>query len=176
MNGLKKLSEILIYGSYNYKKTLDMWTKKEDHRYYKPDILIKETKEINFGRHKLKMIYFPGHSICTMIIIINDKYLYIADELMFSNDGKSLLPSVEFEGLKRHINSLKSLKKYIKYDFIPGHGIVLKEKEEKENHIENRVKYLTKVYKTKGKISYKKAIKDCNISFLHKEWHKELNK
>lgn len=57
----------------------------------------------------MKKIPFPGHSLCTIIIKINDKFLYIADEMMFSEDGRPILPSTDLNCIKRHIESLTGL-------------------------------------------------------------------
>lgn len=42
MYGMKALPKVPTYGSENYKTTLDMWTEKEEHKYFDPTIRIKK--------------------------------------------------------------------------------------------------------------------------------------
>lgn len=172
--GLKKLPDIKIYGSSLYKETINMYEEKEDHEYFIPTFSITEIQEIVFGEYKLTLIPSPGHSACTMLIMINDRYLHIADEMMFSNLGEHLLPSTEGNSVKRHLDSLKRLLEYKDYTLIPGHGPLLSEKNEVLKSIENRIAYLEAVLKAGRRISYEEASRNCEIEFLHKEWHESL--
>jgi len=96
MEGLKLLPNVLVYGSSHFQETLDMWTPKQDHKYFTPTITIEQPTTIEFGRrHKLEIIPSPGHSICTVLVKINDKFLHVADEILLSNDGRPILPSIE---------------------------------------------------------------------------------
>jgi glyoxylase-like metal-dependent hydrolase (beta-lactamase superfamily II) len=174
MQGLKALPKVPVYGSIHYKTTLDMWTEKEEHKYFTPTNIIEEEYSINFGKHSITLIPFPGHSLCTLIIKINEQYIHIADELMFSIDGLPILPSADPHCIKRHIESLNKLKKFISFILIPSHGLEIHGSQKIEREINNRVAYFSSVLNNSGRISFEEAIKDCDCKFLHSEWHDEI--
>jgi len=171
MQGLKVMPKVPIYGSEHYKTTLEMWTQKEEHKYFIPTVLIKDTYSIDFGKHNIDLIPFPGHSLCTVITRINNKYLHIADELMFSNEGKPILPSADPNCIKRHVESLSKLKALNSYIFLPSHGLEFGGNARIEKEINNRIAYFTAILSSNRKITYEEAKKDCDCDFLHSEWH-----
>ena len=109
MRGLKLLPKVPVYGNSRFQETLDMWTEKEFHYCFTPSIPVNEPKTLLFGEHKIILIPFPGHSLCSMLINIDNKFLHISDELMFSPDGVPLLPSSDGNDIKRHLDSLDRL-------------------------------------------------------------------
>ena len=176
MEGLKVLPNVPVYGSNYYQKTLDMWTVKEEHKYFTPTVLVKEPLNIQFEQHEIEMIPFPGHSICTIIVKINDEYIHIADELMFSKNGEPLLPCILKEDVKRQFISINKLKGYSHYTFIPGHGDSIKDKNRIENEIENVSLYLSAILSNSNEITFEEATKECSCTFLYKEWHENVYK
>lgn len=172
--GLKELSNPNVYGNKNYELTLNKYTNKNDHRYFIPNKIIDNKSELLFGDFKINFLTSPGHSICNIFTIINDKYIHISDDIMSNNDGKPILPSVEYNSIIDHIKSLNLLKKYCGYTFLPSHGILLKDSTVILNDIDNRINYLKNVSNNKNKIPYEEAILNCNCNFLHKEWHKDI--
>ena len=68
MEGLNVMPCVPVYGSSNYKNTLDRWTPKEEHEHYIPSVSVSTPLKIQFGRHEIEVIPFPGHSVCTSII------------------------------------------------------------------------------------------------------------
>jgi glyoxylase-like metal-dependent hydrolase (beta-lactamase superfamily II) len=171
MQGLKVLPKIAVYGSKHYRTTLDMWTEREEHKHYIPTTIIEEQFSMNFGKHHLTLIPFPGHSLCTILIKINEQYIHIADELMFSNEGKPLLPSTDRNCIKRHIESLNKLKEYSSYILLPSHGLQIRGKEKIEKDINNRITYFNAIISSNRRITYEEAIKDCDCEFLDSECH-----
>lgn len=176
MQGLKVLPDVPVYGSNYYQKTLDMWTIKEEHKYFTPTVLIEEPLTIKFGKHEIEMIPFPGHSICTIIVKINDEYIHIADELMFSKNGEPLLPCILKEDVKRQFISVNKLKGYSHYTFIPGHGDIITNKNRIKNEIDNVRLYLNSILRNSKEISFEEATKACSCTFLCKEWHENIYK
>jgi glyoxylase-like metal-dependent hydrolase (beta-lactamase superfamily II) len=174
MEGLKVLPKLCVYGSSTYQNTLDRWTLKEEHHYFTPNVLVEGSHKIQFGRHEVEMIEFPGHSICTMLIRINDEYVHIADELMFSNQGEPILPCITKQEVKSQFESINKLKEYMRYTFILGHGDNIKDKGQIADTIENTSLYLNKILSTSDRISFEEATKECTCAFLHKEWHENV--
>ena len=175
MEGLKVLNGITLYGSSYFQNTLDRWTSKEDQKYFIPTILVDDSIKIQFGEHEVEMISFPGHSICTILVKINDEYIHVADELMFSNNGEPLLPCITQEDVIRQFKSVNKLIEYINYNFIFGHGDNIKDKNQIINAIENTIVYLKKILNNNN-ISFEEATKECTCTFLHKEWHDNVYK
>lgn len=171
MEGLKALYGIQFFGSADYKVTLDLWTDREEHGFYTPTTIIKETTKFSFGEHSIDLIPFPGHSACTMLTMIDGAYLHIADEMMFSPEQEPILPVAEKGCVKRHIDSLERLKSYCSYTLLPAHGQPFYGADEIERQINKRLCYLSEVIIAAGNITYDDATKNSG-GFLHGEFHK----
>lgn len=174
MQGLKVLPKVSVYGSSHYQTTLDMWNEKEEHPYFIPSDPIKDACSFDFGSHHIDIIPLPGHSLCTVLTMVDNRYVHIADELMFSPDGRPLLPSVDGGNISRHIDSLRRLKDFKSYTLLPAHGPVLTGSERIEKEIDDRIAYFSTVLGSDRKLSYEEAVKDCDCDFVHSEWHKYI--
>lgn len=174
MEGLKAMPGIPVYGSSYYKDTLDMWTPKEEHKYFTPTVPVEAPMKLSFGMHEVEIIPFPGHSICTSIIKINNEYLHIGDELMFSNQGEPLLPCTTKAGVRMQRESVNKLKDYLGYTFLFGHGEPIQDQKQLVDIIENTKCYFDKILSSTTPISYEEATKDCSCTFLHSGWHENL--
>lgn len=172
--GLKALPRVPVYGSSEYFKTLDLYYNDEDNEYCTPTIKVSEPMTFNFGEHVMKLIPFPGHSECTILVNVDDKFFYIADELMYSNEGRHILPSISLTGVKRHIDSLNRLKDYSNYSLIPSHGNAVTGESRIRKDTDCRIKYLSAISGNESKIPYEEAVKDCDCTFLHSEWHENV--
>jgi len=172
MEGLRVFPKVPIYGSSRFQETLDKWTPKNEHHLFTPTVVIEHPQELTFGKRKLTLIPLPGHSVCGMLVNINDEFLHIVDEIMFSPDGTPMLPSADGNDFKRHLESLDKLRGY-NDDFsliIPSHGPIFSG-EKLEEEIGKRYAYMSAIVHSDGNISYEEAIKDCNCTFVHSEWH-----
>ena len=176
IQGLKKLQGVTVYGSSYYQQTLNHWAPSEDQKYYEPTVKVDKNRKIIFGEQILELIHNPGHSICTLLIKINETYLYIADELMYATNGDPILPSVTKNNIINHYVSVHNLTKYNKYIFIPGHGEPIWDKHRIINDTKNVCRYLCEVLSHDDEISVDEAIKDCTCNFLHKDWHENVYK
>ncbi len=174
MQGLKILPEITVYGSGHYKQTLDLWIPQEEQKYYTPTVLVEKSLTVKFGKHTIEMLQNPGHSLCTLLIKINDEFIYIADELIFSNTGEPILPRIKKNDVVNQYISVHNLKKYSTYTFIPGHGAIINEQSLIEEEIKNVCRYLCEILSNDDKITVEEATKDCTCNFLNKEWHDNL--
>jgi len=174
MEGLKVLPKTPVYGSHRYQDTLDMWTPKEEHIYFIPTIAVEKPMSIEFGNHKLEIIPSPGHSICTMLVKINEKFLYVSDEIVYSNDGQPLLPAIESRGeIKRQLESWNKIREYHALTIIPTHGAVL-EGSMLHRDIQNRSAYANAILMADGALTYEEATINCDCMFLQREWFDDL--
>lgn len=171
--GLLELPKVSIYGSSKFKTALELYMEKEYHDRMTPTTLVEESLTIRFGTHELKLITLPGHSECEMITIIDNKYVQVGDEIMTTNDGKAILPSIDHAHVKRHIDSLTKLIEYGDYTIIPSHGKLIEGKETIKNEINNRLYYLKAIANPKP-ITYEEAVKDCTIEFECSHWHDNI--
>jgi len=81
--------------------------------FIRPTDLIKDGDSLTFGSFQLKFFHAPGHSQCTVLTLINEDVLYIADLLMFSEDDVLSLPYISMGGsFKEHIRSLEKIKNH----------------------------------------------------------------
>ena len=170
MEGLKLLLGIPVYGSSQFQTTLDLWTDKAEHSFYTPTITVDAPMSFQFGGHSIKLIPQPGHSACTMLTIIDDKFIQIGDEIMFAADGTPLLPCSDMNILKRLLGALDKLRAYTNFTLIPSHGDAFSG-DSLLSEIDNRYSYLQAVDNSDGTISYTDATKDCTCDFAHSEWH-----
>lgn len=174
MYGLKVLPKVPIYGSSHYQVTHDEEEEKET--CFNPTVVIHSPINMNFGKHQLTLIPFPGHSMCSTLIAINDKYVFIGDELFSSNDGKPALPWVrnKLVDVRRQLDSLNRLKHYSRYVLIPAHGAIISGEKNIECEVNRRIIYLNAILSSNGEITYENSIKDCGCKFLHSEWHRDV--
>ena len=133
-----------------------------------------DTSALKFGDFDLRFLVMPGHALCNVYTIIDDRFIHVGDDVMASNDGAPLLPSVEFERLADHAASLERLKDFSAYTFLLGHGQPLSGPRPILEAIDNRLRYLRAVLKSDRRISYADAVRDCTCVFLHQEWHEYL--
>jgi len=174
MEGLKLLPNVTIYGSHRFQETLDMWTPKEKHKYFIPAIAVEKPMTIEFGNHRLEIIPLPGHSVCTVIIKINEQFLYTADEILYSNDGQPLLPGLEGRGvIKRQLKAWNKIKDYQALTIIPGHGSAI-EGSALLKDIQNRSAYAQSISEADGSITYEEAVRNCDCTFLQIDWFDDL--
>lgn len=171
MQGLKTLPKVPVYGSASYQTSLDLWTEQEEHALFTPTICIDAPYLLRFGAHTLTLLPFPGHSPCTLLTKIDETYLHIADELMFSEQGEPLLPSTDPQCIKRHIDSLTRLRAHCGHTFLPGHGPAVMGSERLQREIGYRLAYMEAILHSGRRLTYEEAAKGCGCNFLHSEWH-----
>jgi glyoxylase-like metal-dependent hydrolase (beta-lactamase superfamily II) len=176
IGGLRNLKGVAVYGSIYYQQTLNQWMPTEEQKYYVPSVKIDKNQKIIFGNHALELIHNPGHSLCTLLIKIDEQYLYIADELMYAPDGEPILPSVTKNDIINHYVSVHNLAKYNNYIFIPGHGEPIRDPHQIVRDTKNVCHYLCEVLSNDDEITVDQATKDCTCHFLHTDWHKNVYK
>ena len=177
MNGLKLLRNVHVYGSSRFQETLDLWTAKEEHAYFAPSVAVKTPTTVKLGNHTLEIIPSAGHSVCTVLTNIDGKFLHVADEIMYSPDGRPILPSiVSREDIKVQLESWSKLKDYQGLTIIPGHGAALTANEAQAD-LKNRQAYAEAIFAAGDKpLTYADAVRHCDCEFLHSSWFKRLAK
>jgi glyoxylase-like metal-dependent hydrolase (beta-lactamase superfamily II) len=176
IQGLKKLSGAITYGSSYYQQTLDQWLPMEEQKFFVPTIKIDKNRKIIFGEHVLELLHNPGHSICTLLIKINERYLYIADEMMYAATGELLLPRVKKNDTINHYVSVHSLMKQSQYIFIPGHGEAIYDQQRIVSDAKNVCHYLCEILSHDEEITVEQATHECTCKFVHTEWHENVYK
>lgn len=171
ISGLPVLNSPSLYGNGLYKESLNKYTPEEKHHLFEGVNILTDESELNFGSFKLNFQLIQGHVICGMFTIINDSFVHVADDLMASNEGKPLLPSVHVDNAQKHIESLELLKSYSSCTLLLSHGNALSGQATILQSINDRQTYLKAIVNSEQPISVDKAIQDCNCDFLHKEWH-----
>lgn len=171
ISGLPALESPKLYGSGLYQASLDKYTPIDKHHYFSDVNSLSEISNLAFGQFKMTFKLIQGHVICGLFTIINHQFVHVADDLMASNEGQPLLPSVHRSQVKNHIESLELLKNYSSCTLLLSHGNTLTGKSTILKAIQSRQKYLQNILMSEKPISVEEALEDCECDFLHKEWH-----
>ncbi len=171
IGGITKLRNTDIYASKNAEITIKKVFKDSDYSRYLPTNLV-ESETIYFGDFKIEMIMNIGHSVDGLLVIVNDKYLFVGDEMIYDINGKELLPFPSEGDYVAHIESLNRIKEYSKNGVIvPSHGPVLTDKSYFIQDIENRIMYLKYKHENPKK-NHNDFYNETDIYFLGHEWYK----
>jgi glyoxylase-like metal-dependent hydrolase (beta-lactamase superfamily II) len=171
ISGLPVFNSPTLYGNGLYQESLNKYTPVDKHHYFSDVNILSETSKLTFGQFEMQFKLIQGHVICGLFTIINNKFIHVADDLMASNEGIPLLPSVHISNVKEHIESLELLKDYSSCTLLLSHGNALTGELTILKAIESRQKYLQKLLINENPISIEKALEDCECDFLQKEWH-----
>ena len=140
--------------------------------FIRPTDLIKDGDSLTFGSFQLKFFHAPGHSQCTVLTLINEDVLYIADLLMFSEDDALSLPYISMGGsFKEHIRSLEKIKTMDYNILICAHGHLLTDKGKITGAIDDWLYYLTRVSDSMGTLPLAVCLKNDIASYAHTEYH-----
>ncbi len=176
IQGIKSLPGITVYGSSYYQHTLDQWVSAGDRKYYIPTEKVEKTRRILFGDHVLELIHNPGHTICTLLVKIDEQFLYVADELVYAVGQEPVLPNLTKDDIINHYVSVHNLSKLSNYCFIPGHGAAVREQADIIRDIKNICHYLCEVLSNDEEIPVEQATRSCTCVFVHTEWHENVYK
>ncbi len=170
--GLETLpSNVTTYGSIHYQVTLNGYTPKAKHAFYRPTHTIDKKTSITFGSHTLTLIPHRGHSVDGLLVDIDHQTMHIGDEVMFSNHGDPLLPAIRYDDIPYQLISYQLLKKYqADYRFIYGHGLEVDDALFNQT-LNDLTTYLTRILEAKGTLSYKDATNKLKTSFKQTSWH-----
>jgi len=171
ISGLPALNSPILHGNGLYQESLNKYTPIDKHHYFTDVNILSEMSKLTFGQFTMQFKLIKGHVICGLFTIINNKFIHVADDIMASNEGLPLLPSVHISNVKEHINSLELLKNYSSCTLLLSHGNALTGESTILKAIESRQHYLQAILSNDKPISIEKALEHCECDFLHKEWH-----
>jgi glyoxylase-like metal-dependent hydrolase (beta-lactamase superfamily II) len=167
--GLKHINKANIYGSEFAERTLKQFNKSIDQLL--PNIIVKEELVFQFGDHNIKLEENKGHSVDGLLVTIDDLYMYVADDMVYSHNGNSLVPLCSEKIIENHISSIKKI--YNNYEnkiMIPTHGMVIDNQSLIKRDLEDRLTYL-KYIQQNPSCSLEDFIKNTGIKFIGEKNH-----
>ena len=170
VSGLRALPTVAVWAGEKHSLTLDEYPVEERDK-FPPVQGLADAAGMQFGSFKLTFREAPGHTLCSIYTIINDRYVHVADNLMAGNDGTPVLPWAEFEQVGAHIQSLEMLKELDPKVLLLSHGKRIVGEEAIAAEIEDRLMYLRAVRDGNGEISVEEATAGCSRRFLCERWH-----
>ena len=158
-----------VVGSSSAGETLQMFY--DDFQHLMPDTPIDKETTLQFGNHTILLENNIGHSLCTLLITLNDKYIFVGDDIITDNDGNLLMPFVA-ETLGEHISGVKRISEVCEGKIIvPSHGIILRDSDKIKHHISAILTYLNYVLNDNTK-TYAEFNRETGIDLLNHGWHK----
>lgn len=171
ISGISALNAPKLFGSALYQQTLNKYTPTEKHHFFNDMNIISEQSLLPFGQFNLRFNLVQGHVPCGIFTIVNDSFVHVADDIMTSNKGEPILPSVQCDNAQDHIDSLERLKQYSSHTLLLSHGNAITGETEILTAIECRQNYLRAIVGSNEPLSIEDAIKDCDCDFLQQDWH-----
>lgn len=164
--GMLSLVKPYSIGSTFYLETLKPFNERHNPNLV-PNIKVSSTYSFNFYNHIIYTEKFIGHSKSGLLVIIDDKYVLVGDELMYSDEFESSIPYIGYT-INDHESSLKRLLDFDDHIFLPSHGN--SDKVNIIDDINNRLKYLDFLKCTNNK-NIEDFYKINNIRFINDKWH-----
>lgn len=91
--------------------------------YKEPDILVSGTKTFNISEFKITIISTPGHTPCSLSVIVNDDYLFVSDLILEDINEKMIIPYVDLNSNpSNHLRSLRKLQVTLTRNLMLSHG------------------------------------------------------
>ncbi len=169
MSGLKYLQDTEIYGSIFAKHSLEKFNKVIDHLL--PNKIVEEIKTFDFGNHTIKLEKNIGHTKDGILITIDDKYLYVGDDMVYSYKGVPLIPFCADQIVENHVLSIKKIQNQYKGKIIiPTHGKIIEDQKNIEQDLENRLIYLNYILKYPD-CTFNEFFEDTGIKFIGMKSH-----
>jgi len=170
--GLRAIGGVTLHASPRSQAAIDASFGPEERAFLTPDDPLTDGSSLTFGPHELRFVEAPGHSPCSLLSVIDDRFVHVGDLLMSAADGTPLLPYVAYTNVPIHIRTLERLRdRFADRTLLLGHGPPLQGQEKVRAAIEQRLCYLRGVLRGNGHLSYDEVMRDCAGTFLHTEWH-----
>jgi glyoxylase-like metal-dependent hydrolase (beta-lactamase superfamily II) len=170
-SGLPVFDNPVLYGSRHYRPSVEKYTPQNKQDLFTDMNVLDEASTLAFGAFTFTFKCIQGHIDCGLFTIINNQFVHVADDLMTSNDGQPLLPSVSAPNAKHHVQSLNTLSKLSHCTFLLSHGNAIENLNDKQQAIQLRKQYLQNIADNVQPINIEQALNGCAQPFLHLEWH-----
>lgn len=143
-----------------------------EYTYIRPRQLIRNADTLSFAGFNLEFLHAPGHSKCSIITKITDKIAHIGDLIMMTKDKKAALPFIAEGGnFAEHIESLELVRKSDPDILLIPHGGMIKDKDNIEKMIADRIYYLEKTSSSMGTLPLPACLADDISMYDHLEFH-----
>lgn len=168
IGGITNLRNIDIIGSSYSTETLKKFY--DNYQDYEPSIYIEDTTTMKFGKNVITLSPNKGHSNCTLLISINDKYLLPGDDIMFENNGTQCLPYCA-ESVKQHLEAVKTIEsEVVGKVLLPNHGVLVHNEDKMKIYIDNIKNYLN--FTLENPYSSISDFKEkYKVNFYNEKWH-----
>ncbi|PLX12773.1 MAG: hypothetical protein C0597_12540 [Marinilabiliales bacterium] len=154
----------------NYKKCSEVWDSK--HNYKHPDKVINNNETWKYGDFVLTFIEAPGHSKCSLITLINDRFAHVGDLVMSNDEDKPIIPYISEDGdFNEHVCSLEKIRALDIDSLILSHGKSICGKKDIEREINKREHYLKSVIESDGKADIETTLIGGSASWSYTIWH-----
>ena len=171
--GLALLGVPEVWAGEGFRKTAEPWLRPGEAIAVEPTRIVSAPTELRFGKRRLEIFPLPGHSDDSLAVVVDGAWIYAADAILLTNDGRPVLPSVHSRPVSLHLQAVDWLAARTGLVFVPGHGAVMGEKSLRERDLANRRRYLAALAGAKGRVSLKEATAGCEPPFLGEAWHEE---
>ncbi len=174
VEGITIMDHPKVYGHALAVKTLKRFYK-EDYHIMAPTDMIDHKSVIIFGEFELTFEHAPGHSDCSMLVFINNKYMHLGDLYIRLDNGADVLPYATWKGAHDHMMSLDKVVNHIDRVALISHGLCPVNKQDLSRGIKDRKIYLEALLRTKNRASAKEAVEQCSQSFESLHWKKDTD-
>jgi glyoxylase-like metal-dependent hydrolase (beta-lactamase superfamily II) len=170
ISGLKLLSNVEVIGLKEAKSVLSYWF--DDYDFYLPNNLIDKETILSFGDFDIRIVPNIGHSKDGVLIFIDDKYICVGDEMLYTNSCEQVIPHCFELGYEKHISSTERLIEYAKNRIIlPAHGKVLEDQAKIFEDLNKILIYLNYIKDNKSE-NYQDFFNQTGISFKREGFHR----
>lgn len=174
IEGIGLMDKPEVYGNSKAVATLKRFYDEEGQQLYAPTTIIDNESVIRFGDYTISFEHAPGHSDCSMLILINKTYLHLGDLYIRKDNGSEVLPYVTWKGVKNHLDSFDKILKHSQCQFLISHGVCPTDYNDLKRGIEDRKIYLNALLDSKNKVTAELATSQCSRPFEFLHWRKDV--
>lgn len=150
----------------NYRLCSEVWDKNT--QYLKATEIIKSGQTLDFGRHQLKFYDSKSHSADSLIIEIDDEFLFVGDLIMKDVDDKVTHPYICQDGeVRGYLESLKMIREMKDRKLLLAHGTAVKKVCEIETIVTDHENYFNMLMRHEDVSSIQAIVPHWSFP----EWH-----
>jgi len=174
VEGLLLMDSKEVYGNSFAIITLKRFYDEDEISKMAPNTIVDEDTKLTFGEYTLTFLHAPGHSNCSMLININNKYILLGDLYIKTDKGDDVLPYVAWADVKAHIDSLDNVPLQPNIKYLISHGTCPCSFDEIKIGISNRKIYLQALLDSDNTIAVDEAVKNCTKPFKFLKWRESV--